>query len=99
MWTGSAFSCHSDTNRNEITLRHNSFTGGTTDECNGGAIIAESLHVIDDCFTSQLRVNVSNELNNKTVDCIHSTNTETVGQSSIFVTVISGTRFVYHIIL
>ena len=41
VWTGSAFDCRS----NEITLLHRLFTdsGGTSRECNNGAIVGRSL--------------------------------------------------------
>ena len=69
LWRGTAFNC--PVSANEIYLRHSSFntSGGVTDTCNSGAITAESVGVVDNCYTSRLMVNVSVGLNGTTVEC------------------------------
>ena len=69
VWRGTAFNC--PTSSNEISLRHSSFStsSGATDTCNNGAMTAESVGVVDNCFTSRLMVNVSSTLNETTVEC------------------------------
>ena len=59
-------------------------------DCNDGAIVGQSLRVEDDCYTSQLSVTISLDLNNKTVRCVHrsSVGTNTIDESTL--TVISG---------
>lgn len=74
IWTGTAFSSCPRA-ENEIILRHSRFnTAGDTGNCNNGAIVGRSVDAVNNCFTSQLNVTVSASLNNKTVQCIHSTN-------------------------
>ena len=79
LWSGTAFDCAT----NEIILRHNEFNDGSSGECNQGAIIAQSVGVQDTCFTSQLHVNISSALNNKTVNCSEINSMVTVGESRI----------------
>ena len=50
IWGGSVFNCV----RNEIVLHHNNFIGGTSRECNDGAILAQNIIVDRTYFTSQL---------------------------------------------
>ena len=66
VWRGTAFSC--PVSSNEISLRHSSFSGATG-TCTGGAITAESVSVVDNCYTSRLMVTVSSGLNGTTVEC------------------------------
>ena len=82
IWGGSAFSCAGS--GNEIILRHNSFAIGTSKECNGGAIFGQSLVVQSDQYTSQLFVNVSTELNSRTVRCTSNFNI-IVGEAVIII--------------
>ena len=88
IWGGSAFICTT----NEIILRHNTFsTEMPSGVCNGGAIIGESVEVQNNCYTSRLRVTVSTGLNNKTVYCLHNTDTGTMTEiSEARISVISG---------
>ena len=79
LWSGTAFDC----SPNEIILRHNEFNDGTSGECNQGAIIAQSVGVQDNCFTSQLHVTVSGGLHNKTVNCSMINSMATVGEAQI----------------
>lgn len=86
LWGGTTFNC--PTLRNEILLRHSQFSSpeGTTGECNNGAIIGKSTGVENNCYTSQLNVTVSGSLNNKTVTCVHNSDTgqlNTIGEGLI----------------
>ena len=54
----------------QIALIHLLFnTSGTSGTCNSGAMTAESVGVVDNCFTSRLMVTVSSGLNETTVEC------------------------------
>ena len=67
-WRGSAF--NRPTSSNVISLTHSLFsTTGASDTCTGGAITAESVNVVDNCYTSRLMVTVSVGLNGTTVEC------------------------------
>ena len=70
IWNGTAFSCPSKSN--ETILRHSQFTSGTFGTCNARAITARSLGVVNSCYSSQLNVTVSSDMNNKTIECAHS---------------------------
>ena len=70
VWSGSAFSCSGTAN--DIHLRHSQFSsGGAFGSCNDGNIMARSVEVANNCFTSQLTVQVSTTLNNTTIKCSH----------------------------
>ena len=85
LWRGSTFNCPDTTN--EIILRHSQFSRseGTSGNCNNGAIVARSIGVESDCFTSQLNITVSAGLTNKTVQCDHNSagGTASVGTSTL----------------
>ena len=84
LWRGTAFNCPGSAN--EISLRHSLFnTTGTSGTCTSGAITAESVGVVDNCFTSRLMVTVSSELNETTVECTLSGVTS-VGSQTILLT-------------
>lgn len=80
VWSGSAFTCAGG----EIILLHSDFPSGTSGECSD-AITAYSNgpRVESECYTSQLRVNVSSEMNNKTITCSGS---GIVGETFLLVT-------------
>ena len=68
VWRGTAFDCSGSAN--VISLSHSLFsTSGASGTCTGGAITAESVGVVDNCFTSRLMVTVSPALNGTTVEC------------------------------
>ena len=68
VWKGTAFNCPGS--GNEIALRHSLFsTSGASGTCTNEAITAESVGVVDNCFTSRLMVTVSVGLNETTVEC------------------------------
>ena len=70
IWSGTAFDrCSSD----EITLRHSQFiqSGYSLDETCGdsGPIIGRTVSVVNDSYTSQLIVNVSQSLIGANIEC------------------------------
>ena len=68
VWRGSAFDCPGVSN--VILLGHSLFsTSGVSGTCTNGAITAESVNVVDNCYTSRLMVTVSSGLNGTTVEC------------------------------
>ena len=71
VWRGTAFNCPGSQGvSNEISLRHSLFsTSGTFASCTNGALTAESVAVVDNCYTSRLVVTASSGLNETTVEC------------------------------
>ena len=89
VWLGTAFQC--DSNCNEIILWHSQFNGSYNNiaSCNNGAIVARALGVVNNSYSSQLNVTVSPELNNTTVECVHSYNLTEVVVRSIQIIVLA----------
>ena len=56
---------------NEIVLQHINFDLSASGECNNGAIIAESLGVNDNRYTSRLSIIYREEFAGRNVTCIH----------------------------
>ena len=67
LWEGSAFACVG----NSIILRHSQFGVGVSGECNDGNIVARSVDITNNCYTSQLSFRVSPTFNSKTIKCSH----------------------------
>jgi predicted RNA-binding Zn-ribbon protein involved in translation (DUF1610 family) len=72
-WRGTAFDCPNI--GNQIILRHNNFNSSESVQCSAGSIVGRPLNAIGDCYTSQLIVTVVAGLNNKTVQCTHTSDT------------------------
>ena len=87
IWNGTAFYCPSKSN--EAILRHSQFSteSGTFGSCNDRtSIMVQSLGVINNCFSSQLNITVTTDMNNATIRCSHSSNRiETVGEITLSV--------------
>ena len=85
VWRGTAFNCPGSAN--EISLIHTLFntSGGTSGTCNNGAITAESVDIVDNCYTSRLMLNVSVGLNETTVECTLS-GVRVAGSSTVLLT-------------
>ena len=87
-WRGSAFDCLP----NEIRLRHSEFIVNpqlAAGECNDKEIVARGVGASGNCYTSQLNVNVSLEMKNETIECIHYDiyrNTTEVGHKVVEIT-------------
>lgn len=88
VWRVAAFDC----TQNEIILRHSEFdqVGGTTGECNGGAISGISIGVEGNCYSSQLDLSVTPELHNKSVTCLLMSSGVTTPVGSVSIIVASG---------
>ena len=69
IWQGSAFECNNQ--QNTITLRHSEYATGTMGDCNDRAIVASSVGVSANCYTSILNITVGQEMANKTIECVH----------------------------
>ena len=69
VWRGSAFDCQSS--GNEIFLLHSDFMGSTVITCNDGQIVGRSLEVTNNCYASQLDVNITTEIVGRTVECVY----------------------------
>ena len=85
-WSGSAFDCEGL--GNEIFLSHNDFNRGIRKECNNGAIVGRNLRVNGSCYTSQLTVNISTNVNGKAVECTYDSGRvlEPIGSTTIVIT-------------
>ena len=69
VWKGTAFDCP----LNEIALLHSRFTSANSifGVCNNGAIVARSLPVEGNNYTSQLNVTVTSDIAGETIMCVH----------------------------
>ena len=75
IWQGTAFNFPC-----AIRLRHSQYNNsGAIGECNDGAIIANSVGVSGDLYTSQLNVTINQDMINNTIECVHE---DTVGNRS-----------------
>ena len=87
VWRGSAFDCQSS--GNEIFLLHSDFMGSTVITCNGGQIIGRSLEVTNNCYASQLEVNITTEMEGRTVECAYESGSSAeviIGSSQLSIT-------------
>ena len=76
VWQGSAFNCTG----NAIVLRHRRFTSEEIilGECNGDSLLGSSLRVENGSFyVSQLIIRNSSEVIGDSIECVHSTGTNT----------------------
>ena len=73
VWRGSFFDCPS----NSIVLRHRLFQSGINGTCSNGAIVARSIEALNNSYTSQLSVTVSQRMKNGSVECIRDSSIET----------------------
>ena len=91
LWRGTAFNCPS---ANEIILRHSQYaSGGSSGECNGGAITGQGLrNVVNNNFISQLNITVSAALNRKSIECAYNDGQQTSRIELSILTVITGNR-------
>jgi hypothetical protein len=62
--------------------------GSLHKECNQGAVLAKSIGVLEECYTSQLIITIREEMMNGTIECIHDNFIErtTVNQKSLMIT-------------
>ena len=102
VWQGTAFQCDDHNFYRDITLRHSQFGAQqkptVTSTCNSGTIIAQAIGIVNNSYISELTVTVSPEMNNTTVECVHSYNlTETLVKSTTITVLPSGRQEKYHI--
>lgn len=86
IWEGSAFECAGGS----ILLIHSKFSSGTTDECNGGAIVGRSLNVVNNCYISQLRVTTDVTMDGETVLCLHNNRSSDIMIGTSTINMITG---------
>ena len=94
IWTGTAFECSYW--YTYILLFHHRFTSvnGTYDSCNNGVIVARSLSVEGNNYTSQLNVTVTPDTAGKTVECLSNNGTSSTLHFSRVIPTVTGNRFV-----
>lgn len=94
VWSGSAFDCSGDTN--DISLSHSRFMDleGISKSCNSGAIVASSVGVTDNRYTSQLSIQVSRDLNGRTIQCAHDSTAGTITTVGTSTLVVANSKFV-----
>ena len=70
-WTGTAFDCVNRSPQNAIHLFNADFASaeGASGDCNNGAIVAQSVGVDGNDYTSVLTINVSRSFDGQTVSC------------------------------
>ena len=89
VWQGTIFDgCQNE----KITLRHSGFTSGTViqESCEmRGPVVGRSLSVAGGSYTSQLLVNITEELSGKTIECANENGT-IVGSKQIDTPLLSG---------
>ena len=81
-WRGTVFNCPPS---NVTSLSHQVFNIGESGTCNSGAITAETVNVVDNCYTSRLLVTVSSALNETTVECTRDLSGTGVGNRTILI--------------
>ena len=89
VWRGTAFDCSFI--NNEIVILHDiNYTSQNPQTCNNGAIIGHVVRAENDCYTSQITVQVSNELNGTTVVCAHDNGTDSIEIGSAILDITTG---------
>ena len=67
VWSGSVLDC--SYSNNEIVLLHNQFSNGTRKLCNNGAVLGASQGRRGNYYVSQLKINISADMNDKNIQC------------------------------
>ena len=94
VWRGSAFDCGLASN--EIILRHSRLN--PVAECSNanGHLVAQIVEAINDTFTSQLNVTVSEDMNNKTIECAIQYENGTVSVTMTTIIIVLGKYYCYN---
>jgi hypothetical protein len=76
IWKGTAFECASTDN--EIVLLHARSSSSSPLQCNDGAIQGRitDISTVNNTYTSQLSVSVSNELEGRSISCMHDSSSD-----------------------
>ena len=91
VWQGTALEqCMHNTEKG-IILRHSQFhvPGKNSGSCANEAIVARAIGVVNNSYVSELSVTVTPEMNNKTVECVQSSNISEPAIKTIIITVVS----------
>ena len=95
IWKGTEFDCSSN---NEIIILHSiNYTSERPKTRNNGAIIGRAIGAENDSYTSQLTVQISDELNGTTIVCVHDNGTDSVEIGSAILSVTTGTVAIVYI--
>ena len=90
VWRGTAFDCSFI--NNEIVIFHDiNYTSQNPLTCNNGAIIGQVVRAENDSYTSQITVQISDELNGTTVVCAHDNGTDSIEIGSAILDITTGT--------
>lgn len=88
VWKGSAFQCPDD--GNSALLSHRDFSSGTTDTCNRGAIMGQSVRVVNNCYVSRLYVTIDASMNGQTIQCFYNNGLREIEIGSEIITIREG---------
>ena len=88
VWKGSAFQCSG--NGNSVLLSHRSFSSGTMDTCNHGAIVGQSVRVVNNCYISRLNVTIDASMNGQTIKCFYHNGSREIEIGSETITIRTG---------
>ena len=89
IWKGTAFDCSLISN--EFVIFHDiNYTSQKPQTCNNGAIIGQVVRAENDSYTSQITIQVSDELNGTTVVCAHDNGTDSVEIGSAILNITTG---------
>jgi hypothetical protein len=96
IWKGTAFDCSSI--NNEFTIFHSTNDISEMPKyCSNGAIIGRAVGTKNDSYTSQITIQVSDEFNGKTVDCVHDDGTNFTEIGSAILNITTGTAATVYI--
>ena len=90
VWKGTAFDC-SLTSNEFVILHYINYTSQKSQTCNNGAIIGRVARAEADSYTSQITVQINDELNGTTIVCAHDNGTDSVEIGSAILNIPTGT--------
>ena len=92
IWNGSAFNCssNSDSNNNQILLRHSGFGSSSKGTCNSGNITGKGLSSENECFVSELNVTVSPSVIDRQVSCFYENGSAEILVGTVTIELTSG---------
>ena len=91
VWRGTAFDCSFINNEFVIFNDINNYTSQNPQTCTNGAIIGRGTGVENDSYTSQITVQISDELNGTSVVCAHDNGTDSIEIGSAILNITTGT--------
>ena len=66
---------------------------GVAGDCNNGSIVAKSLMEQDGCYTSQLNVTFTADMNDKSIECVYDNSSSTATVGSLNITISGNTKY------